>query len=225
MSGHSPAVALIIVVGPTGKGGGHRSAGCGGAASRRLSILMLWVSPPWPCVTPENSAPLVSDPQNAAAGLDRLPLAVAVDTQAPIERGRYICRRPAFANASAMAVGTRRSLSHSSRAPRTCGTRRRAPSITSASAGIGMEGGECNVTMLAPGAWCVPPNDCTLHGSIQSAGDSTAGFGEQAAEATNPDSLDTRRRSKGVRLLGMQSMPSGKRSADRSVSQRFLGGQ
>ena len=49
-----------------------------------------------------------------------------------------------------MAFGTRRSLSQSSRAARTCGTRRRAAAITSASAGS-----EGCVTMLAPGL--VPP--------------------------------------------------------------------
>ena len=39
----------------------------------------------------------------------------------PIERGRYICRRPASASTSTMAAGTWRSVSHSSRAACTCG--------------------------------------------------------------------------------------------------------
>src|SRR5262249_40229246 len=45
---------------------------------------------------------------------------------------------------------TRRSLSHSSRAARTCGTRRRVAAITSASPAVEVEGDGC-VTMLAPG--------------------------------------------------------------------------
>ena len=51
----------------------------------------------------------------------------------PIERGRYICSRPASASASTMGVGTWRSRSHSSRAATTCGRSRLAAATTSAS--------------------------------------------------------------------------------------------
>jgi len=60
----------------------------------------------------------------------------------PIARGRYICRRPAWASASTTGVGTRRSISHSSRAASTCGIRRLAAATAPACADADAPGGE-----------------------------------------------------------------------------------